>query len=341
MKKANISEVALKANVSKTTVSCYLNGRYDKMSEHTRERIQKAIDDLGYVPSLGAQGITKNKSMTIGVIMERIDMSNPYSMEFFLNMAQGITKILQAAGYRLIIIPDQSDGTESTIQYVMSASYGLCDGFLLMNIQENDKYIEALRAKGIPFVCFGYPSDRTVNNYVASNQGLGISEAVDMFFDEGVRKIILSVSHPAHVVSNQYLNGYREALERHGLDFDTNLVIGQGKLEGDSIYDELVRLLGNTEEKVGVILPFRQMECLLNAAKTIGKTLNKDFGFVVFNYFPLYRSDLRFGYILCQMNELGEKAAEMLLTAIDNESIESLEPTMFDPIFIKGDSCVL
>ena len=46
--KMTISDIAKLANVSKTTVSFYLNGKFEKMSEETRQRIEKVIEKTGY-----------------------------------------------------------------------------------------------------------------------------------------------------------------------------------------------------------------------------------------------------------------------------------------------------
>lgn len=55
MKKLTINEIAEKAGVSKTTVSFYLNGKANKMSEETQQRIQQIIDETGYEPSAAAR----------------------------------------------------------------------------------------------------------------------------------------------------------------------------------------------------------------------------------------------------------------------------------------------
>ena len=69
MKKLTINEIAERAGVSKTTVSFYLNGKINKMSEETKQRIQHIIDETGYEPSAAARAMKAKSSGVVGVIL--------------------------------------------------------------------------------------------------------------------------------------------------------------------------------------------------------------------------------------------------------------------------------
>ena len=69
MKKLTINEIAERAGVSKTTVSFYLNGKINKMSEETKQRIQHIIDETGYEPSAAARAMKAKSSGVEGVIL--------------------------------------------------------------------------------------------------------------------------------------------------------------------------------------------------------------------------------------------------------------------------------
>ena len=62
MKNATISDVAKLSGVSKSTVSNYLNGNFERMSDETKKKIKNAIDELGYTPSLSARRLSSKKS---------------------------------------------------------------------------------------------------------------------------------------------------------------------------------------------------------------------------------------------------------------------------------------
>ncbi|MBR5005066.1 MAG: LacI family DNA-binding transcriptional regulator, partial [Erysipelotrichaceae bacterium] len=72
-----ISDIAKLAGVSKTTVSFYLNGKYEKMSEETRQRIEKVIEKTGYEPSVVARSLNFKQTKLIGVIIG--DITNSFA----------------------------------------------------------------------------------------------------------------------------------------------------------------------------------------------------------------------------------------------------------------------
>ena len=65
MKNITIADVATHAKVSKSTVSQYLNKRFDYMGESTRQRIEDAISTLGYQPNFVARSLKQKSTKTI------------------------------------------------------------------------------------------------------------------------------------------------------------------------------------------------------------------------------------------------------------------------------------
>ena len=72
MAKVKLVDVAKLASVSKSTVSQYLNGRFDYMSKETQVRVRAAIKELDYVPNPIARNLKADKTKTIGVIVRDI-----------------------------------------------------------------------------------------------------------------------------------------------------------------------------------------------------------------------------------------------------------------------------
>ena len=122
--KVTISDVARLAGVSTATVSHTINHtRY--VSEETREKVYRAIAELGYTPDASARSFRTGRKRTIGFIVP--DISN----KFFATMIESVEHCLSGHGYHLIIANTKEDmDREETSIRLLTA--GLVDGLLII-----------------------------------------------------------------------------------------------------------------------------------------------------------------------------------------------------------------
>lgn len=106
-----IHDVAKRAEVSITTVSRYMNGNFDNMSEGTRQRLEQVIRELDYRPNNLARGLKTQNSMTIGCVVA--DMANPFSAL----LIKGINRVCREHGYRVLILDADNNGELETEAY--------------------------------------------------------------------------------------------------------------------------------------------------------------------------------------------------------------------------------
>ena len=92
-----ISDVALKAGVSKATVSRFLNRREELLTPEIATRVEQAIAALGYTPSPMAQALKRGRSRLIGLVVA--DVTNPFSVA----VLRGAERACQEAGYLLML----------------------------------------------------------------------------------------------------------------------------------------------------------------------------------------------------------------------------------------------
>ena len=95
--KVTIKDIANMAGVSKTTVSRYINGKYEYMSEETRQRIKKIIKKVDYFPLTSAQSLKSNRTGLIGLLIA--DIGNPFSTALLTS----ITDTLHSDGYNVLV----------------------------------------------------------------------------------------------------------------------------------------------------------------------------------------------------------------------------------------------
>ena len=97
-RKPTINDVARLAGVSKKTVSRVIN-RSPLLNEETRERVEKVIRELGYVPNPQARALALRRNFLIGLIHD-----NP-NAQMVLNMQQGILEALQGTEFEMVVRP--------------------------------------------------------------------------------------------------------------------------------------------------------------------------------------------------------------------------------------------
>ena len=130
-----IHDVASRAGVSITTVSRYMNGFYENMSESTRQRLEQVIRELDYRPNALARGLKSQNSMTIGCVMA--DMASPFSAL----LVKGINAVCREQGYKVLILDADNDPRleaeayksllNNPVEGIISNTTGRVDGELL------------------------------------------------------------------------------------------------------------------------------------------------------------------------------------------------------------------
>lgn len=131
--KITINDIAKMANVSKGTVSRVINNKPEGVSEETRRRILKIIDEVGYVPNSNARSITVSETKTIGLIIP--DVSNP----FFAELARGVEDCSSEYGYTVFLCNSDMD-IEKQKNYLNALLEKRVDGIILNTSGDfNDK----------------------------------------------------------------------------------------------------------------------------------------------------------------------------------------------------------
>lgn len=147
MPKVVIKDVAAHAGVSKATVSNFLN-KPELVSAPSRLRIQTAIDDLGFVPNIGARQLRLADSRTIGYVA--FEMGNVY----FADVANAIERRAAAAG--LHVLMGNNDGSvERERSYLELFEQQRVRGVIIAPIGDIEHTLDQMRQRGTPSVMTG------------------------------------------------------------------------------------------------------------------------------------------------------------------------------------------
>lgn len=101
-KNITVFDVARQAGVSKSTVSLVLT-ESDKVSDRSREKVLKAIDELGYVYNRDAAALRSRRSNLVGIVIN--DLTNPYSAQ----LAVGLERHIRAMDYMSVLVNSGED----------------------------------------------------------------------------------------------------------------------------------------------------------------------------------------------------------------------------------------
>lgn len=140
-----ITDIAKEAGVSETTISRYLNGKFEYMSENTRKKIDGVVARLDYRPSSIARSLKSKKSFLIGAVIA--DIENPFST-FII---KGLSDCAGDLGYS-VLIAVSDDSVEKENKQIQRFIDNGVDGLIVNTVGGNDEALLEIKKSGIPIV---------------------------------------------------------------------------------------------------------------------------------------------------------------------------------------------
>jgi len=217
---ATIKDVAKAAKVSYSTVSRVLTGD-SRISEPTRNKVQRAMEQLGYHPNAIARSLVRRKSNTIGLVLSRsprLVMSIP----FFPEIIGGITEYATSQKYHVLLISSASREDEFA-QVFQLLRHKQVEGVIYLTSHMQDELIDALCEEGSPFVVIGRVPGSAAPS--VNNDNIAAAEmAVSHLLDQGYTRIAFVGGSPDLVVTRDRMEGYANALTRRSIAVLSDLV---------------------------------------------------------------------------------------------------------------------
>ena len=313
MKRPTQKDVALRAGVSRSTVSYVLNDQKQlkvPISEETRQRVMQAIAELGYEPDARAQALRQGHTKIVGVIIPVIQ--NP----FFWQTLSGVSDALQEAGYSLHLSHNPQDEQQS-LNTVRELSRQRVDGFVLLAAVKYlmPRVTEYLRESGQPIVEITATEaefDHVVHGYSAGTQTL-----MEHLLELGHRKIGFIYGVTQEVQGFDRLLTYRQMLEAADLSNAYEIHCGD-QLEDAyrAAYDVLSR-----EDRPTALLVINDMLALavMRAANDLGLNIPGDLSVAGFDDISFSSYTIpRLTTVSGKAEESGREAVRLLLQRIED-----------------------
>lgn len=208
-----INDVAKKAEVSKATISRYLNGQYKSMSAETRRRITEAINELNYKPNLVARSLKRKSSQTIGVIVANI--LNPFSTE----ITRGIEDVCITKNFNIILC-NADDSPKKQQEYLEMLHLKQVDGFIIQPAKGEVDGLHNIYKTNVPFVLIDRKIPDLSVDTVTVNNYIGTKNAIKYLIELGHQNIAFISADIEGVSSRQdRFQGFVDALSEAGFRF--------------------------------------------------------------------------------------------------------------------------
>jgi len=316
-----LKDIAERLGISITTVSRALGG-YPEVADETRQRVEKAAREVGYVPDATARRLRQRKTDTIGFIIPTFGPR--FSDPFFSELLAGIGN--EASRQQMdLLVATRAPGPSEIETYERWVGSSRVDGFIVVRTRRDDARIRFLAGCGALFVAFGRSAVPVDFPYVGVDSELGMYMAARHLVERGHRRIAY-IGPPADLqFAVHRLMGVKRALYEGRLSLPENLHL-DGDLTQESGYRIAKQLLDVSPRPTAIMCANDLMALgAMRAIQELGLAVGVDVAVTGFDDVPLaehafpslttvHQPVYRIGGLACQMlvnlirgEELGEK----------------------------------
>lgn len=293
------------------------------VSEERRTAVLQAAEELGYRPNAVARSLVSRRSGVLGLVLS--DLHNP----FFADVADGIEEQAVHKGYRALLSSGFLDADREA-QAVDTLLQLRVDGLLLLGTAGPIERFEDA-ARSIPIVSMSRHTTTTVMDSVRSDDSAGVALLVDHLVELGHRRI-------AHITAVDgaggpaRLQGYRQAMETHGLG--SEIRVTDGAFTQAAGRDAMSEIIESGDLPTAVLAPNDYAALgVLEAADAAGVAVPDDVSVTGYDNMAFARMQrVSLTTVEQPAAEIGRTATDLLLERVDEGRTEArhvvLPPTL-------------
>lgn len=329
--RVTIKHVAKSANVSHTTVSRVFHND-PRISELTRQRVQKAAKELNYRPNIMARGLVKRQTFLIGLVVPDIMSS------FFPEIIQGIEEITNQKGYSIILCTseDNIDLEQSHVQSLLNKGV---DGLIISPVYGSDlpQIDKLIDQDHKPVVYLAWIMKKLKGAFVGVDDIKIGFKATEHLIKLGHKRIAHLAGNPQITQSQERKEGYLNALNKYGLEQRNDYIIPSSYTieSGYKSAKELLKLKQrptavysvSDETAIGAVQAFR--ESGIRVPQDIAIVGTDDLQIASLIEIPLTT-------IAQPKRQMGSTVAKILINAIEGKKVENIE---LDTNLVIRESC--
>lgn len=322
-----INDVAKKAGVSHTTVSWVIHDD-PRITDKTKAKVMKAIEELDYHPNFMARSLVKGKTNTVAIVAPFF--SSAFEMDILKGIEDGMDE--RGSAYNISMYSTRDEDTKILNQILFGRR---ADAVILLTIRPEEPVLAAFRQNGVPLILIEEKAEYC--HVIRTNNVDGAYQAVTALIGRGRKRIALAVETENPGLSQiDRKKGYEKALEDSGIPYDEKLIIGISRFrfeEGQKIFDEILE--SGADAVFCAAGDMIAMGILLEARKK-GVAVPRELAVVGFDdsqmcelVYPALTT------VRQPLNDMGKKAWEI---ATSTQVCTECEQVVFEPQLIIRDS---
>lgn len=335
--RVTMKDVAEEAGVSSAAVSLVLNRKENRIPDETKQKIFDAAKKLGY-ETKKQKSFVENKygQNVIAVIYSELD--NALSVECL----KGIEEYAYVYGYSVVQCYCRNSSEKCIDQIWLAASIGAAGLIVIpptdMNKDENNVLLgNALKECGLPFMLLDRAIHDVFCDFVTVDNKLGASMAVEYLIDHGHRNVGI-IAGPRNIYNTRkQLEGFAETLTLKGMEYSEDMLyFGEyiqetGYLGMDQMVKNGIKAVVSCNSEIS----FGIYEYAKDKKLKIGEDLP------VINLGNMREAKWLEPSVTCiyqNGEQMGRKAAEVIIKLIHNDEVRNVKTTYFTPYLVEGDS---
>ncbi|MFF2407248.1 LacI family DNA-binding transcriptional regulator [Streptomyces sp. NPDC058092] len=330
-----LEEVAARAGVGRGTASRVINGS-PRVSAHTREAVEAAVAELGYVPNRAARALAGNRTDAIALVVPEPE-TRFFAEPYFSDIVRGVGAALADTDMQLLLTLVGSDRERRRLAQYLTAHR--VDGVLLVSVHADDPLPDLLEQLGMPAVMSGRRSAAEPLASVDSDNFEGARAAVDHLISRGRRSIATITGRLDVYGARRRLDGYRKAVSAAGLGPDEQLIAPADFTEeggGQAMRDLLAR-------RPDVDAVFAASDVMAAGARQVlreaGRRIPDDVALIGFDDSAVARHmDPPLTSVRQPIEEMGRTMARVLLQEIAGENQEHPQIVLPTELIVRDSS---
>lgn len=332
-KQVTLKDLARKLRLSVSTVSRALRDAPD-INPETKQMVKEMAEALNYEPNFIAQSLIKKSTKTIGVILPVL------ASDYFSTAVSGMMEVAEKKGYNLMFCLS-NESAEREVESIRKLISCRVDGLLISVSSETvhaDEFLK-VQQKEIPLVFFDRALEEIDAFKVVVDQYGGAFKAVEHLIAQGYNRIA-HIGGPAILaLSNHRMEGYRDALLKHGLPLREDYIIHCEHYQVEAL--EAVQKLFSLNEKPNAIFAINDTAAIIcmTYLKEQGYRIPEDVGIVGHDNKPTSQVvEPSLTTVMQPSYQVGELAMQLLIDEIEHHTGIYQEKVLNSELLIRHSS---